>query len=213
MNIKLKEPTNGFLHFIGMLLSIAALVILILNGLDSPWKIVSFSIYGATLILLYNFSTLYHWLPKEYGGKNQLLRKLDHLSIYLLIAGSYTPFCLVTMNGPWGWSIFGVIWGLAILGVIVQSIYINVNRKITTALYIGMGWMIVIAIKPLMDNLPLNGLYLLVVGGILYSVGGIVYALKKPNLFKYYGFHELWHTFVLLGSFFHFLAILLYVAR
>ncbi|HTY13919.1 MAG TPA: hemolysin III family protein [Candidatus Omnitrophota bacterium] len=211
--MNLKEPLSGSLHFLGMLLSIAALVVLVVVGRDSAWKVVSFSIYGATLILLYNFSTLYHWLPREAGGRFQLFRKLDHLSIYLLIAGTYTPFCLVTLRGPWGWSLFGVVWGLAVLGVLVQSIYINVNRWITTAIYLGMGWMVLIAIKPLIDTLPAGGIILLAAGGVLYSVGGAVHAAKKPNLFKYYGFHELWHTLVLLGSTAHFFSILLYVAR
>ena len=124
--MKLKEPLSGALHLLGAILSIIALVVLILTGLDSVWKVVSFSIYGATLILLYNFSTVYHWVPKELGGTNQIFRKLDHLSIYLLIAGTYTPFCLVTMRGPWGWSVFGVIWGLAIFGVLIEAVYIDV---------------------------------------------------------------------------------------
>jgi hemolysin III len=211
--MKLKEPLSGALHLLGMLLSILALVLLLLAGLDSVWKIVSFSIYGATLILLYNFSTIYHWVPKESGGKQQLFRKLDHLSIYLLIAGTYTPFCLVTMRGPWGWSLFGVIWGLALAGILIQAVYINVDRRFTTLIYIGMGWMVLIAVKPLLETLNINGIWLLVAGGVVYSLGGVVYALKKPNLFKYFGFHELWHTLVLLGSFFHFLAVYYYVAR
>jgi hemolysin III len=210
--MKLKDPLSGALHFLGVLLSIIALIILILNGLDSVWKLVSFSIYGATLILLYNFSTLYHWVPQELGGKQQLFRKLDHLSIYLLIAGTYTPFCLVTMRGPWGWSLLGVVWGLALIGILIQSVYINVDRSFTTLVYIGMGWMVLIAFKPLLATLNLNGIWLLLLGGVSYSVGGVVYARKKPNLFKYFGFHELWHVFVLLGSFCHFLAIYYYVA-
>lgn len=209
--IKLKEPLSGALHFSGAVLSAAAIVVLILSGIGDPWKIVSFSIYGTTLLVLYSFSTLYHWLPQEAGGKNQLFRKLDHLSIYLLIAGSYTPFCLVTIRGPWGWSLFGVVWGLAISGMLVQSVYINVKRWLTTSIYIGMGWMAVFAIKPILENLPTNGIYLLVAGGIAYSIGGVVYATKKPNLSKYFGFHELWHVFVLAGSFLHFLCILMFV--
>ena len=210
--IKLKEPVSGALHFAGALFAVAALVALVIIGHDSAWKVVSFSIYGATLFLLYNFSTLYHWLPKEFGEKGQILRKLDHLSIYLLIAGTYTPFCLVTLRGPWGWSIFGIVWGFAALGLLVQSVYINVDRRLTTSIYVGMGWIVVIAVKPLMDNLALNGILLLLFGGIAYTAGGVIYALKKPNLSKYFGFHELWHVFVLLGSFLHFLAILAYVA-
>ena len=208
-----KEPLSGALHFVGAILSIVATVILLLNGWDSLWKIISFSIYGVTLFLLYNFSTLYHWAPQKVGGEKQILRKLDHLSIYLLIAGTYTPFCLVTMRGPWGWSMFGVVWGLALIGVLVQSFYINVDRRFTTLIYLGMGWMILIAFKPLMNNLNPNGIWLLFLGGVAYSVGGVVYALKKPNISKYFGFHELWHVFVLLGSFFHFLAVYLYIAR
>ncbi|MFH0886652.1 MAG: hemolysin III family protein [bacterium] len=210
--VKLKEPLSGLLHFIGMWASIVGMVALIAVGSDSAWKVISFAIYGGTLILLYNFSTLYHWMPEEAGGKNQLLRKLDHLSIYLLIAGTYTPFCLVNMRGPWGWSLFGVIWGLALLGVVVQAIYINVARWITTAIYIGMGWLVVIAINPMMGSLDINGIYLLIAGGIVYSIGGIVYTVKKPNMFKFYGYHELWHTLVMIGSLLHFLAILFYVA-
>lgn len=210
--MKLKEPVNGALHFLGSLLSIAAIVVLVWIGRDSAWKVVSFSVYGGTLFLLYHFSTLYHWLPREAGGKQQLFRKLDHLSIYLLIAGTYTPFCLVTMRGPWGWSLFGVIWGLALAGVLVQSVHINVDRRLTTGIYIAMGWLVLIAIDPLFKTLPLNGILLLAAGGVVYSIGGVIYALKKPNLFKYYGFHELWHTFVLIGSALHFMAVLLYVA-
>jgi hemolysin III len=211
--MKLKEPLSGALHLLGLLLSVLGLVLLLLNGLGSVWKIVSFSVYGAALILLYAFSVIYHWVPKEWGGSNQLFRKLDHLSIYLLIAGTYTPFCLVTLRGPWGWSMFGVIWGLAIAGILIQSVYINVDRRFTTVIYIAMGWMVLIAFKPLLETLNPNGLWLLVLGGVVYSLGGIVYALRKPNLFKYFGFHELWHLFVLLGSFFHFLAIYYYVAK
>ena len=211
--MELKEPLSGALHFLGAILSVIALIFLILGGLDSVWKIVSFSIYGATLILLYNFSTIYHWVPKELGGEKGIFRKLDHLAIYLLIAGTYTPFCLVTMHGPWGWSLFGIVWGLALIGMLTQSICMNADRRFTTLIYIGMGWTILIALKPLLETLNPNGIWLLSLGGVVYSVGGIIYALKKPNLSKYFGFHELWHVFVLLGSFFHFLAVYYYVAR
>jgi len=209
--IKLKDPLSGALHFLGAALSAVAAVLLISSALGDPWRIVSFSIYGATLFILYSFSTLYHWLPQEAGGKDQLFRKLDHLSIYLLIAGTYTPFCLVTIRGPWGWSLFGIIWGFAIIGMLAQSVYINVKRWITTLIYLGMGWMVLIALKPLLEALPLNGVYLLIAGGLSYSIGGIVYVAKRPNFSKHFGFHELWHLFVLAGSFFHFLCVLIFV--
>lgn len=210
--MKLKEPVSGFLHLIGALLSIAALVILVVIGHYDAWRVVSFSIYGATMIILYSASTLYHWLPQQAGGKNQIFRKFDHCSIYLLIAGTYTPFCLVTLNGPWGWSLFGVIWGLAILGVLVQSIYINVWRWLTTTIYILMGWLILVGLKPLLSNLPLNAFWWLLAGGLIYSIGGVIYTIKKPNLWKNFGYHELWHIFVLLGSACHFIVMFCFIA-
>jgi len=211
--MKLKDPVSGALHLTGLVLSIAGLVLLVIIGRDSVWKIVSGAIYGGTLVLLYNFSTLYHWLPASAGGKSQLFRKLDHLSIYLLIAGTYTPFCLVTLRGPWGWSLFSVIWGFALLGIAIQSFHIDLDRRLTTLIYVGMGWLVVFALQPLAAAIPWNGIILLVAGGVFYSIGGVIYALKRPNLFKFYGFHELWHTFVLLGSFCHFLAVFFYVAQ
>lgn len=210
--MKLKDPLSGLLHLIGAVLAIPALIVLIVTGQDSVWKIVSFSIYGASMFLLYLFSTLYHWLPKEAGGKNQVFRKLDHLAIYLLIAGTYTPFCLNTLRGSWGWSIFGIVWGLAIAGMAIQGVYINVWRWLTTTVYVVMGWVIVLALKPLLANLPWNGFLLLLGGGVIYSIGGVIYTIKKPNLFKKFGYHELWHIFVLGGSICHFLALLFYVA-
>ena len=209
--MKLKDPLSGALHFAGVLLSVAAAIMLLLSALGDPWKIVSFSIFGATLFILYSFSTLYHWLPKEAGGRYQLFRKLDHSSIYLLIAGSYTPFCLVTIRGPWGWSLFGIVWGLAVTGILIKYLNINTGRWIRTLLYVGMGWIAVIAIRPILENLSLNGLYLLVAGGLAYSIGGIFYTTKKPNFSKHFGFHELWHIFVLVGSFLHFLCVLIFV--
>jgi hemolysin III len=209
--MKLKDPLSGAFHFGGALLSVAAIVLLVLSGLGDPWKIVSFSIYGATLVALYSFSTLYHWLPQEAVGNSQLFRKLDHTSIYLLIAGTYTPFCLVTLRGPWGWSLLGIVWGLAVAGILIRHLNINTGRWVRTLIYVGMGWIAVVAVRPIFESLPLNGIYLLVAGGLAYSTGGIVYAAKKPNFSKAFGFHELWHLFVLMGSLLHFLCILIFV--
>lgn len=209
----LKDPLSGLLHLIGAVLAIPATVMLIILGLDSAWKIVSFSVYGACLFLLFTFSTIYHWLPTRFGGKYQIFRKLDHLAIYALIAGTYTPFCLVTLRGPWGWTLFGITWGLAILGMSIQAFYINAPRWLTTSIYVLMGWMIVIAIKPIMLYLPSLGINLLLAGGITYSLGGVIYTIKKPNFHKYFNFHDFWHIFVLFGAFFHFLALLLVVSK
>lgn len=197
---------------IGAVLSIPALVVLIVFGGNSPWKIISFSIYGASLFILFLFGTLYHWLPQSAGGRYQIFRKLDHLAIYFLIAGTYTPFCLITLRGPWGWTMFGLIWGMAIFGMVLQSIYINVWRWLTTLIYILMGWLVLIAVKPLIQALPAGGLMWLVIGGVIYSIGGVFYTVKKPNPHPKFGYHELWHVLVLLGAACHFIAILFYVA-
>jgi hemolysin III len=210
--MKLKEPLSGMLHLIGAVLIIPATITLIILGNNSAWKVVSFSIYGASFFLLFLFSTLYHWLPQKAGGRFQIFRKLDHLAIYLVIAGTYTPFCLNTLRGPWGWTIFGIVWGAALFGIIVQSIYIDVWRWLTTLIYVIMGWVIVIALKPLVAVMPLDGIHWLAAGGIIYTIGGVVYTIKKPNLHPKFGFHELWHTMVLLGAACHYIAILRYVA-
>lgn len=210
--MKLKEPIAGSIHLFGAALMLPATIILILLGRNSALKVVSFSIYGSCFMLLFLFGVLYHWLPQSAGGKFQLFRKLDHLAIYLAIAGTYTPFCLITLKGAWGTLLFEIIWGMALVGVIAQSIYINVWRWLTTLIYIIMGWLILIAFGPLMRALPAGGIFWLVAGGIIYSVGGVIYTLRKPNLFPRFGYHELWHAIVLIAAACHYIAILFYVA-
>ena len=210
--MKFKDPLSGLLHLIGAVLAFPATALLIIksieSGQDIAWKIVSFSIFGVTLCMVYFWSTMYHWLPKNAGGKNQVFRKFDHLSIYLLIAGSYTPFCLVTLRGVWGWTIFSLIWGLAIIFIALQSVFIDLPRRLTTTVYVIMGWSVILAVKPLLTNLTPAAWPLLVGGGVVYSIGGAIYAVKKPNLFEGFGYHELWHVFVLTGSILHFCAML-----
>lgn len=207
-----KKPLCGLLHLIGALVAVPATFLLVNKGQDSIWKIASFYIYGSTLFLTLFFSVLYHWLPKSAGGEYQIFRKLDHLAIYGLIAGTYTPFCLVTLRGPWGWSLFGVVWGMAIIFIALQSVHINLPRWLTTIFYFSMGWVIIVSIKPLLHNLPIEGFLLLLGGGIFYTVGGIIYTIQKPNFFYYFGYHELWHTIVLIAASMHFLSIYFYVA-
>ncbi len=209
--MRTNEPINVILHLTGAILSIIGLVLLILKEPSNPWKVVSSCIYATTLLLLFASSTLYHFLFNKEGNKLQIFRKFDHLAIYALIAGTYTPFCLITLHGAWGWSLLGVEWGLALAGIIVQSIYIKAPRWLTTTIYALMGWMIIIGLAPLLENLPIKGLYLLLTGGIIYTLGGIIYTIKKPNFSKRFGFHELWHAFVLAGALFQYLAIYLYV--
>ena len=201
-----EEIASSITHGIGAALSIAGLVILVVLAArqNDVWRIVSFSIYGATMIMLYMMSTLYHAI--QHRGAKKVFRVLDHSSIYLLIAGTYTPFMLVSLRGGWGWSIFGVIWALAITGIVFKAIFIERMKKLSLVVYILMGWLIVIALEPLMHNIHPNGLYWLGGGGLCYTGGAVFYKMKSV---KYT--HAVWHLFVLGGSICHFFAIYLYV--
>jgi len=201
-----EEKLNVISHAIGIVLSIIALVLLVYYASISGtvWHVVSFSIYGSSLIILYSASTIYH------SSKNPKWREqlniIDHSAIYVLIAGTYTPFCLVTLNGTIGWVIFGISWGIAIVGIILKLFFTGKYEKASTIAYVLMGWMIVFAIKPLLENLPLNGLIWLLMGGLSYTIGAVLYSFQ--NL-KYN--HIIFHIFVLLGSFCHFMAVFFYV--
>jgi hemolysin III len=201
------ERFNGGSHLMGAVLAAAgatALVIIAARTGD-PWKIVSFSIYGTLLFLLYVLSTLYH---STRGKVKEVLRKLDYCSIYLMIAGTYTPFALVSLRGVWGWSLLGVIWGLAVIGI-VQEAWLGKGARIPSLVIYGvMGWLSVIAINPLMAALTPAGFAWLAAGGLLYTAGIVFYALDETLLHG----HGIWHLFVLAGSVSHYLAVLLYVA-
>ncbi len=199
------ERFNSITHLAGAVLAIGGTAVLVVLAAlkGDPWKIVSFSIYGGTLILLYLFSTLYHGIRR---GK-AVLRKLDHGAIYLLIAGSYTPFTLVTLRGPLGWTIFGVVWGLALSGIVVELLLAFQRRIIRIAIYLFMGWLAVAALKPLLRALPLAGFRWLLGGGLLYTGGVVFYALDKRLRMG----HGIWHLFVLGGSIAQFIAVFFYV--
>lgn len=203
---KKEEIFNAITHGIGVLLSITALVFLIVFSVKegTAWHTVTFTIYGATMLLLYLSSTLVHSFPK--GKVKDLFEIFDHSSIYLFIAGTYTPFTLIVINGALGWTLLGIIWGIAIIGVVFKSFFTKRFLYLSTILYITMGWLIVIAWKPLAITLPSQGLQLLILGGILYTVGTIFYMWRG---FLYH--HAVWHLFVLAGSIAHFFAILRYV--
>ncbi len=211
---KIKDPISGFSHAFGAVLSIAGLVILIVFAAiyGTAWHVVSYTIFGVGLILLYTFSSLYHLLNLKEKAMN-VFRKFDHIMIYILIAATYTPVCLTVLRGPWGWSIFGVVWFLAVLGIILTSVWIKAPRWLTTSIYIGMGWIVIVAIYPMIKIFSslnaLNLLWWLVAGGIFYTIGGIIYGLKWPHLKnKYFGFHEIFHIFILLGSICQYIFIL-----
>lgn len=204
---KIKDPVSGISHLIGAVLSVIGLVFLIVYSAkygEGAWDVVSFTIFGVGLILLYTFSTLYHMLNIGERG-TRVFRKFDHMMIYVLIAASYTPICLGPIRGPWGFSILGVIWGLAILGIILTAVWLQAPRWLTTSIYIAMGWLVIVMAYPLLTTFKeLNALYSLIwllVGGIFYTIGGVVYGLKKaPFTTKHFGFHEIFHIFVLFGS-------------
>ena len=201
------EKFNSISHLVGAVLAAigAVLLIVIAARLGNPWKIVSFSIYGAMLLILYVTSTLYH---SARGPAKDVLRKFDHCAIYLLIAGSYTPFTLVTLRGAWGWSLFGVVWGLALFGI-VQEIWLAKGARIVSlVIYILMGWLALIAIVPLITALTWDGFAWLAAGGLLYTIGIIFYATDH----KLRHGHGVWHLFVLSGSACHYFAVLFYVA-
>lgn len=201
-----EEIANSVTHGIGAGLSVAGLTLLVALAAiyGDVWRVVSFSIYGSSLILLYLASTLYHSI--QHPKVKRVLRIFDHSAIYLLIAGTYTPFTLVSMRGPWGWTLFGIVWGLALLGIAFKTVFIGRYEKLATAAYVLMGWLVVAAFKEMLVTIPTGGVIWLVVGGVLYTLGVIFYAWQKLP----YN-HAIWHLFVLGGSICHFFAILFHV--
>jgi len=202
-----EEIANSITHGIGVALSIAALVILVVIAAEKNdvWKIVSFSIFGFSLIVLYLSSTLYHSFRKE--KIKRFFKLMDHSSIYLLIAGSYTPITLTVMRGVWGWTIFGIIWGLAISGLAFKLLFIGRFKILSVIIYVTMGWIIVFAFKPMLNMVPPGMILWLFIGGASYTLGVVFYAWKT---FPYH--HAVWHLFVLGGSISHFFGFLLHIA-
>jgi len=201
-----EELANTVTHGLGALFSLGALVFLVvfssLNG--NAYHIVSSCIFGGSLLLLYSMSTCYHWVRTP--RRKNIFRALDHSSIFLLIAGTYTPFTLVTLQGGWGWTLFGLVWGLAVIGVALVIFPRRRLEKLSLILYIAMGWLIIIAAKPLLTNIAFGGLALLVGGGLCYTLG-IAFYVWRSLAFN----HAIWHLFVLAGSLLHFFAVFFYV--
>lgn len=202
------EKLNSISHLIGAaLVVVGAAVLITLAGVTGDvWKIVSSSVYSLTLLLLYLFSTLYHSIR---GKAKEILQKFDHCMIYLLIAGSYTPFTLVTMRGSTGWTLFGIVWGLALIGIVQELLFANQARIASLVIYLLMGWSVLFFVKPLIATLGWHGFYWLTAGGIIYSVGVIFYVIDERMKHA----HGIWHMFVLGGSLCHFIAILFYVVQ
>ncbi|KLU22547.1 hemolysin III [Caballeronia mineralivorans PML1(12)] len=202
------ERFNSVTHLVGTVLSVAGLATLVtMAALErDPYKIVSFAVYGAMLLVLYTISTLYHWVRNP--RIKAILQKCDHSAIYLLIAGSYTPFTLVTLRGPWGWSLFGVSWGLAALGIVQELTLGRRTRSVSMVIYVLMGWLALVAIRPLVSALPPAGTAWLLAGGLIYSAG--IYFFINDERIRHG--HGIWHLFVLGGSLCQFVSIARYVA-
>lgn len=208
---KLNDPVSSLSHLCGAILSvpttIALLIVSVANGYI--WYIVPFLIFGVSLFALYTASTVYHLIPKDEPAKITKLkaRRIDHMMIYVLIAGTYTPICLISIKGVWGYSIVAIIWTLAIFGIVFKMFVLNdskIIRYISTSIYLFMGWLVIVAIIPLIRSVDTDTLILLILGGVSYSVGAVIYALKKPNIpVDWLSFHDIFHFFVLLGSAFH----------
>ena len=212
------RPWSAITHGLGAALAVVGTALLIVRaaiwGLG-PWCLSAFGVYGASMIVLYTASTLYHCLRTRVGGR-LFLRKWDHCSIYLLIAGTYTPVCLVPLRraGAWGWSLFGVIWALALAGIVMTLFWLNAPRWVTSGVYLFMGWLAILAIYPLSRALGWQGVTWLLSGGVLYSIGGVLYALKWPGRNNSrFGCHEIFHLFILAGSVCHFLMIFRVMTR
>jgi hemolysin III len=201
-----EETINALTHGLGALFSLAGFIVLVMRASlrGDAWHIVTCSIYGATLVLLFGSSTLYHSFRSR--RLKHVFRIIDHAAIYLLIAGTYTPFALVKLRGRWGWGLFGVIWGLALAGIVFQIFFVHRFRLLQTLIYLAMGWLALFAAKPLLASVPLPGLLWLLAGGLFYSLGAVFYLWKKLPFH-----HGIWHLFVLAGSVCHYFAILFYV--
>jgi len=201
-----EEVANSITHGVGVVFSIAGLAVLtaFASAFGTAWHVVGCSIYGTTQILLYTASTLYHSVPQPRA--KAVLRLLDHGAIFLLIAGTYTPFTLVNLRGPWGWSLFGLVWGLAVLGIVLQGVLIRRRAIFAVVPYVAMGWLVVVAAKPLLESVAVGGLILLLAGGLAYTLGSLFYGWRR---LPYH--HAVWHVFVLAGSVLHFFAVLFYV--
>ncbi|WP_138431087.1 PAQR family membrane homeostasis protein TrhA [Fodinibius saliphilus] len=209
----IREPVNSITHGAGAILAIVGLAFLLYEAIKkgSVSHIIAFSMFGLSMVLLYSSSSLYHALRVK-EKTLELFRKLDHSMIYVLIAGTYTPICLLVLDGSWKWGLFSTIWCLAAIGIIKKFLWMNAPRWLSTVFYLAMGWLAVIIFPTLLDKLPLAFLIWIGLGGLAYTLGAVIYGIKKPDpIPNIFGFHEIWHLFVMLGTFSHFWAIYWYL--
>jgi hemolysin III len=209
---KFREPVNGLTHLGAALIAVIGLIYLLVRGQGDLSKMVALLIYGASLVLMFSASAAYH-LVKGQPQVVHTLRILDHTAIYLLIAGTYTPICVIFFTGSWRWGFLAVIWSIAVIGIITKIFIVRAPRWISAVLYLLMGWLSIFGIQEMLRTIPTGGLLWLAAGGLLYTIGAIVYILKWPDFVPgVFGFHEVWHIFVILGAFSHFILIAVYAA-
>ena len=209
--MRIREPVNGASHLVGLLLASAGTVLL-LRMASGPWQLAAFSVYGATLILLYGASTLYHLLPVS-DRPLRALRTLDHIAIYFLIAGTYTPIALITLHSPLGWALLAAVWLIAVAGIPFKLFFLDAPVWISTATYLAMGYLALVAVVPLARAVSIAGLLWLIAGGLSYTIGAVIYSRQRPDPFPgRFGHHEIWHLLVLAGSACHFAFMVYHVA-
>lgn len=209
-----REPINGLTHFIAFLLAILGLVLLIQKSIDplKNWHIVTFSIFGVGMVLLYLASTLYHWLPLSEKGVLRL-KRVDHMMVFVMIASSYTPICLIPLRDSIGWLLFGVVWGLVVGGLLLKIFWIHAPRWLTATVYVAMGWLAILGIGPIANSLQSGAFFWLMCGGLLYTIGALIYAVDRPNPWpNRFGAHEIFHIFVMFGSLSHYLMMYQYIS-
>jgi hemolysin III len=212
MKRRLREPVSGLTHLAGVLLALIALIVLLTKAAYRMDQLVAFGVFGLSLIALYSASAMYHLMPVSPAATARL-RKLDHITIFILIAGTYTPVCVLALEGGWRAGLLGLIWTLALCGVALKLLWMEAPRWLSVGVYLAMGWLAVIAASAIFRAIPYGGIAWILGGGLVYSAGALIYALKRPNLVPgVFGFHELWHLFVLAGSACHFWAMLRYIA-
>lgn len=214
MGTYIREPINGFTHLGGAVLSLIGLIAMVTKTISNNLSVIDITaviIFGISLILLYSASATYHLVVAS-DKVIAMLRRIDHAMIFILIAGSYTPFCLIALKGIKGYSMFILVATIAICGVLFKMIWFNCPRWISTSIYVGMGWLSLAIVVPLYNSIPLGGIVLLILGGVFYTVGAIIYGIKPEALkLKHFGYHEIFHMFILLGSLCHFISVFKYV--
>ncbi|MFT9846557.1 PAQR family membrane homeostasis protein TrhA [Aneurinibacillus sp. REN35] len=209
--LKMKEPVNTWTHFVPFLAGIVGLVFLILESKSNPSKLVTMTIFGVSVILLYGASSVYHWV-RTTPEKELWLRKIDHMAIFILIAGSYTPVLYYGLEGAWRWAMLLGVWGLSFIGIAMKLFFMKLPRSVSTVFYVALGWIAVIPFAKLIESLPTEAMILMVLGGLAYTVGGIIYGTKKLNFIpNKFGFHEIFHIFIAVGTLLHYFMIFFYV--